>query len=359
MSKKAKIALYIALFLVIVVIIIYPKLNLHSDEAPHEDSAPASNQSETNVLPVNVRVVSPQPIDRFVQVTGSLMANEEVNLTAERAGIITKINFKEGESVKKGQILVYLNDSELQAQLQRLQYNLELRQQQESRQKQLLDKEAISQEEYDIALTELNTIKAEIKQVEAEINNSRIVAPFDGIIGLRSVSEGGYISPNESIARLIDLDPIKLEFSVPETYVEEININDIVYFSSKALQDEVKARVYAVEPHIDMETRTVKVRAITANKSQKFLPGMFVNIRIVFGTEENALMIPSEALIPEQNGFKVYKKQSGAAMEQRVKIGRRTPDEVQITEGINSGDTLITSGILQLRDGMKISVANL
>lgn len=355
MNKTTKRILVVLIVLVLAFIIIYPKLDFsggESDEPQEAGGGPA-----TGPIPVVVVVAEGQELENTISVTGSILANESVQLSPELAGMITRINFTEGQFVKKGQPLVYLNDDELRAQLERLNYTRKLYEQSENRQRQLLEREAISQEEYDIALNELNTNLSDLKIVEAQLAKSVIRAPFNGIIGLRQVSEGSYVGPADQIATLVNIDPVKIEFSVPERYANEVGVGDKVNFSRS--EDAVKGKVgevYAVEPRINTETRTLTMRALSENEDRKLLPGMFVRIKLILDVNDNSIMIPAQSLIPEMEGYKVFVVENGKAVEKKVSAGIRTENMVEVTEGIAQGDSVLTTGIMQVKNGSPVQV---
>src|SRR5690606_22813102 len=218
-----------------------------------------------------------------------------------------------------------------------------------------LAREAISQEEYDIVLNQFNTALADIKLVEAQLTKTVIRAPFNGMLGLRQISEGSVIGTGDVITSVVNIDPIKIEFSIPERYANQVTVGSPVFFSNESSGQEVKGQVYAFEPQIDLATRTLKLRAQSANKGSKFLPGMFVKIRFILEVTENALMVPAESVIPELSGYKVFVVGEGGKAEQRtVEIGTRTDTQVQVLSGLNEGDLVLTTGVMQVRQGMPI-----
>lgn len=356
MNKLTKGIITALIIIVIAFVVVYPKLNFAGDDNGQAPAAASGRQQ--GPLPVSVVVTAPERLESTISVTGSVQANESVALSPEQAGMITRISFREGEYVKKGQALVYLNDEELRAQQERLNYTRKLMEESENRQRRLLEREAISQAEYDIALNEMRTNLADIKVVEAQLAKSVIRAPFNGMIGLRQVSEGSYISPSEQIATLVNLDPVKVEFSVPERYANEVKIGDKISFTRNEQGGGTirTGEVYAVEPRIDTETRTLRMRAISENKDRKLLPGMFVRITLVLGVNDDALMIPSQAMIAEMEGYKVFVIEDGKAVEKQVKTGMRTDRRVQVISGLNAGDSVLTTGILQVKAGAPVKV---
>ncbi len=353
MKKQTKIALIVGIVLIVAIAFFYPRLNIKDENGSSTSSGAAGGSDQP--IPVNVVKLQRDTLRNQLQVTGTILPNESVSLRSEISGLVTRIAFNEGQYVTKGTPLVYLNDDELQAQFQRLQYTQRLFETQENRQKQLLAREAISQEEYDIVLNQFNTALADIKLVEAQLTKTVIRAPFNGMLGLRQISEGSVISTNDIITSVVNIDPIKIEFSIPERYANQVTVGSPVFFSNETSGDEVKGQVYAFEPQIDLATRTLKLRAQSANKGSKFLPGMFVKIRFVLEVTENALMVPAESVIPELSGYKVFVVGEGGKAEQRmVDIGTRTDSHVQVLSGLNEGDLVLTTGVMQVRQGMPI-----
>lgn len=354
MKKQTKLLLLLGILVLVAIAYFYPRWSGQQDASPSGGAAPG-NGASSEPLPVSVIQLKKEPLSNQLQVSGTILPNESVEIKPEISGLVTKINFKEGQVVSKGTPLVYLNDNELQAQFQRLQYTQKLFQTQESRQKQLLAREAISQEEYDIVLNQYNTAISDIKLVEAQLEKTVIRAPFTGRLGLRQISEGSVINPSNVIVSIVNSDPIKLEFSIPERYASLVSIGSSIFFSSESSKEEVEGKVYAFEPQIDAATRTLKLRAQSPNKSGKYLPGMFVKIRFVLDIEEEALLVPAEAVIPELSGYKVFVVGAEGKAEQRIiEIGTRTDTQVQVISGLNEGDLVLTSGVMQVRQGMPI-----
>lgn len=352
-SKKRILAVLVAIILIMAIIL--PKLNLFQTKA---DSQSGSGLAP-GATPVQTYLVQPQALNDRVITSGTVLANEQVELKSEVSGKITSIDFDEGTRVSHGQLLVKINDSELQAQLRKVIQQLELAEKREFRQSQLLDRQAVSQEVYDQTLIELNNLKAEVDLLEARIDKTEIRAPFDGIIGLRYVSIGDYISPSSRIAALLDLDPVKIDFSIPERYVGAVSSDDEIQFTAESLADSYTGKVYAIEPDVDLETRTLQLRAIASNTDSDILPGTFVEVELILDEIPDALMIPTEALIPEIQGQKVFLVKNGKAASASVKTGIRTEDKIQITEGIQPMDTVVTSGILSIRPGAEVQITEI
>lgn len=353
MKKQTKIIVIAGIILIIAVAFFYPRMN--SREVLKQGAATDSPASASQELIVNVVALRLESLTNQLQVTGTILPNESVDLRSEISGLVDRIAFKEGQYVTKGTPLVYLNDDQLQAQYQKLQFTQKLFESQENRQKQLLAREAISQEEYDIVLNQFNTTLSDIKLVEAQLSKTVLRAPFNGRLGLRMISEGSVIGTADVIASFVNIDPIKIEFSIPERYASEVKVGASVYFTNESGDQEVEGKVFAFEPQIDAATRTLKLRAQSSNREGKFLPGMFVRIRFVLSTLESALLVPAEAVIPELTGYKVFVVNAdGKAEERIIEIGTRTDTQVQVLKGLNEGDLVLTTGVMQARQGMPV-----
>lgn len=310
----------------------------------------------TKRLTVSAQKINPSRLIEKIMVSGTVLPNEEIALTSEIAGKIQYIYFKEGSTVTKGDVLVKMNDEELQAQLQKALNEKKLAEDNEERQRKLREKGIISQEEYDTVFTRVNSLQAEVDLIKARIEKTEITAPFDGIIGLRYVSEGAYIYPEMFIANLISIKPVKIDFAIPEKYGNIVKTGNRIIFSVEGNDQCYEAEVYAIEPKIDPKTRTLQLRALYSNAESEILPGAFAHIELSLREFENATQIPTEALLPELGGQKVYVYKDGAALPVFVETGIRTKDNIQITKGLQPGDTLITSGILQIRPGMPVEI---
>lgn len=351
MSSTFKKVLTAAIILLALGALVYPKVKpLFSSENN------ATPQSSRPPLQVDVTIVQAQQAQDKIFTTGTVLANEEVELRSEVSGKITEIYLKEGQKVKKGELLIKVNDSELKAQLQRAQYRLNLATELERRQKKLLEKGGISQENYDATLNEVNVLKSEVALIKAQIDKTEIRAPFDGVVGLKYVSAGSYISPSTRIASLQNINPVKVDFSVPERYVSQVKEGDKISFTVQGTDQEFEGEIYAIEPKIESQTRTLQIRALSDNTEGLLVPGAFADLELILRTIDDAVMIPTISLVPELQGQKVYLYKQGKVVQQRVQTGIRTEDQVQITEGVQPGDTLLTTGFLQVQEGMPVEI---
>lgn len=333
-----------------------PKVNeeLSSNEpAAHGNKQNGKGQK---ILNVNALRIQPQMLTDEYVTTGLILPDEEVALSFETSGKIVDISFTEGTTVQKGQLLAKVNDKPLQAQLKRLMAQLELARNRVFRQEQLLKKDAASQEAYEEAKTSLATLEAEIEGVKVNISLTELHAPFDGVIGLRQVSVGAYANPSTIIAKLTKITPLKVEFSVPERYANQIHKGVNMDFSVEGFQDAFHAQVYAVESSVDKDQHVFTARGLYANANRKLLPGQYASILLKKEEIPDAIVIPSEAIVPEMGVDKVFCYRSGKAMPVEINAGIRTASQVQVLSGLAVGDTIITSGTLQLRMGLPVTL---
>lgn len=305
---------------------------------------------------VETIVVHAEPMADRVTAIGTIRPNEEVQIRSEVAGKVDRVLFKEGARVARGDLLIKINDSELRAQLARATARLAIATTEADRQEHLYADSLVSQRDHSNAINEADVAKAEVQLIGAQLDKTEIRAPFDGVIGLRSVSDGSYVSPTAPIASLQDHTPVKIEFSVPERYAARIALGDRIAFTVEGVAKTFSGTIYAREAAIDAVTRALRVRATSPNEDGTLIPGAFANVEVVFA-ERQAISVPSFALIPELRGHRVFLLRGGKALSRSVEIGTRTDDKVEIVRGIEAGDTLITSAILQLKDGAPVKVA--
>jgi membrane fusion protein (multidrug efflux system) len=320
-------------------------------------SAPAAVEPAVEErLPVRVEEVEPGPLEELLITTGTVLANEQVTLVSEVSGKVEEILFHEGSVVEAGAVLVKLDTSTLSAERERARHRFELVQRQEARQQELLDEGLVSEEEYESTLSQLNVLQAELLLSEVELEKAEVRAPFSGIIGLRAVSPGSYVSSQTRLTTLQDIDPVKVEFSVPEAYARDLAVGDPVRFGIKGLDGEFMGRVYALEPAIDLETRSLTLRATAPNPEGTLLPGAFAEVRVAVREVSEALSVPAIAVVPELGGKKVFVLEEGLAQPRVVETGIRTETRVQITRGLEPGERVIVSNIPRLRVGIAVEV---
>ncbi|MFD1164828.1 efflux RND transporter periplasmic adaptor subunit [Sphingobacterium daejeonense] len=345
----------IIVLLIIVLVVggmVFYRITTNKEKAAEQNGRPAGRSE----MKVYGQVVQGQPFSDYLTLSGSIEADEQIEIHTEVSGIVESINFSEGGRVSQGQPLLRINDAELQAQLAQAQTRNNLAAENERRAKLLLEKEAISQEEYDIASADFRTAESQIQLIKAQLSKTVIRAPFSGRIGLRNISKGSYVTPATVIAQLVNTNRLKVSFSIPEKYANRVKVNHQVKFNVQGVQGEFTAKIYATEPAVEANTRTLLVKAITTNNSDNIIPGTFANIIFPLETLENGLLVPAEALIPVQNGKKLFVMKNGSANEVMVETGARTDEDVLITSGIQAGDTVLTSGVMSLRNGSKVNV---
>ncbi|MES2485004.1 MAG: efflux RND transporter periplasmic adaptor subunit [Bacteroidota bacterium] len=301
-------------------------------------------------------VVKPQQFNNTLSLSGSIEADEQVQITSEVSGIADKIFFTEGAMVKQGQVLLHINDIELRAQAASAKTRQNLASENERRAKLLLQKEAISQEEYDIASADFKTAQAQTQLINAQIGKASIRAPFSGVIGLRNISPGTYVTPQTLITTLVNSSSVKITFSVPEKYASQIKSNAKVKFTVAGDNATYTATVYALEPAVDVSTRTLRVRAVANNAEGNLIPGTFANVQLTLSKVDDAFLIPSEAIVPVQGGKKVFVSLNGKAKEVAVQTGTRTEADVIVLEGLKAGDTVLTTGVLTLKNDAPVKV---
>jgi membrane fusion protein (multidrug efflux system) len=323
-----------------------------SQKTPERIQGPAPSGSAV----LDAIIVREEPFANVVSVSGSIEPDEQVQLRSEISGIVREILFKEGAQVSKGQLLFKMDDAELQAQYSNALTRQQLAADNETRAKLLLEKEAISSQEYDVAKADLASAKAQTALVQAQLSKTSVHAPFSGKIGLRQVSNGEYLTPQTIVANLIRLDPVKILFAVPEKYSAQIKVGQSIHFQVTGSDTTFKAQIYAIEPGVDAATRTISMRATCPNPQQSLVPGSFARIEIPISRQENAVLVPTQAVIPIQNGKQVYVYRQGKAIAVMVETESRNSNDVFVTSGVSAGDTVLISGLMSLRDGMPAQV---
>lgn len=357
MNKKLKWSLIAALAIAIGAFGYYQLTPKENEELSAAENKPKGGNKK--VLSVNAKILKPHLLTDEILAVGRLVPDEEVQLSFETSGKITGIYFKEGSHVRKGMLLAKVNDQQYQAQLVRLEAQLPLAEERVYRQNALLQRDAVSKEALEIVKTELATLKADIDKIKAQIEMTELRAPFDGVIGLRQVSVGAYASPTTVIATLTSVKPIKVEFSVAERYANEVKKGTNLTFQVNGSIETYHAQVYATESSLDPETHNLPVKALYPNSNAELMPGLYADIRLKQKEIENAIAVPAEAIVPEMGKSKVFIYRNGKAEPVEVTTGLRTESEVQILKGLSEGDTILTSGTLQLRKGSVVEIASM
>ncbi len=353
MKKGWKIVIWVLLAGVIAFLAIKPVLNKQTKQ----EGAPGG--AARAKLTVSAEVIKPATMTQYTINTGNISPAEQVDLKFESNGKITDIFFNEGEYVEQGTLLARINQEPLKAQLNKLESQVKLASDRVYRQEELLKRDAVSQEAYQSVLTEYNKLQADIELVKAQIAQTELRAPFSGTIGLRQLSVGAFATQSTPIATLTQTSNLKIDFNVPESYSSEVKKGTPITFTlldNMGIERSYNAEVYAVESSVNKETRTLGVRALYDNSKGELMPGRYVSVTIVRDQIDNAISIPSECVIPEMGLYYVYLYRDGRAVPEYITTGLRTADRVQVLEGLSIGDTLLTSGVMQMRRGMAVDI---
>lgn len=340
--------------LLIVVIGGFVTYRIISNKGKNEDSKKFNDKKSATT--VNGIVIKTTTFDNNLALSGSIEANEQVEIHSEVSGIVEGIFFNEGSNVTKGQVLLKVNDIELKAQLRQALTREDLAAENARRAKLLLQKEAISQEEADVAKADLASAQAQSQLIRAQISKTSVRAPFSGKIGLRNISPGTYITPTVLVAKLVNTSKLKITFSIPEKYASEVKSGSVIDFKVSGSDKTYNARIYAIEPEVAVATRTLQIRALADNIDGKLFPGTFADIKLPLNIIKDAIVVPSQAIVPIQDGKKVFVANNGQAKEVMVDATTRTDSSILILAGLKPGDTLITSGVMSLKDEAPIKV---
>lgn len=309
--------------------------------------------------PVDAVVLQPAEIRESLDVTGTLVANQRVDIVSELTRKIVSVRVKEGSFVRKGQLLFVLDDADLQAQLDRLRQQERLAQLNEERLKDLIAHEAIAQQDYDQAETNLRVLQAQIRELQVLISKTRISAPFDGQVGIINVHEGAVVTVNTLLTDLEDNSLVKVEFSLPEKYAALIKRGSEHTFTTASGNHEYKAKITALAASLSENTRTLVVRAVAPNPKGELLPGQSARLNLSLATSGNALAVTSNALIPSSVGYSVFVAKNNKVQAVPVQIGQRNAGSVEIVNGLHAGDTIITSNLLRIGPGAPVHFATL
>jgi membrane fusion protein (multidrug efflux system) len=298
------------------------------------------------------------PMVREITAIGTLLSNESVIIRPEIAGRVLRISFEEGQRVKKGQLLVQLDDSTYMAELEQAKASLELSKANHERTVKLYSQGAATERSRDENLSKLRVDQARLEVARTNLEKSRLTAPFEGVLGLRKVSIGAYVTPGLDIVNLESIDLLKVDFSVPETALSFIAIGQQINVTADSFPGKsFSGEVFALDPRIDQNGRSVAVRAKLSSEGGLLRPGMFARVGLVTGRNDNAVMIPEEALIPRGAQLYVYKVVDGKVASQMVKVGLRREGRVEIVEGLKPDDVVVTAGHQKAREGAPVTLA--
>lgn len=321
----------------------------------NQAKAKTVHADKSGALMVNGYVARATEMPNQVITTGTLLSNELTEIRPEVSGRITDIYFTEGSYVKKGTLLVKLFDGDLQAQLEKLKIQKALADTTLARQEQLLKINGISRQTVDATRNQVAAYQAQLEYYQVEISKTAIRAPFSGTLGLRQVSEGAIVSPTTLITKIYQNNPLKLEFSIPEEYANQIKEGDEVSFTTSAYRtDTFSGKIYAINPGVNPQSHTLAMRARVPNEKNRLTPGAFASVQVHLQEIKDAVMVPTQSLMPTSKASQVVVCKNGKATFVPVETGIRTKDKVQIISGVQAGDTVLTTGILQVQPGMPV-----
>ena len=319
--------------------------------------AAGAGKGATGPIAVEVIQVKPTTVQEDLQAVGSLQSNESVILRPEVSGRISAIGFKDGQVVRKGQMLIALDNSLNAAEVAQMQAENDLALANLKRSEDLASRKFISSSAQDTAASNAQVAEAKLKLAQARLSKMRILAPFDGVVGIRGVSLGDYVKDGTDLVNVEDVRILKVDFRLPERNLTQIKVGQSIEVVADALPGERFAgNIDAINPRIDANGRSLELRARLENTAGKLRPGMFVRVRVIVGERANALLVPEEAIVPQGQEFFVYRVVEGQARRVPVKIGVRRDARVEIVDGLQAGDQVVTAGMRLSRDGQPVSI---
>ncbi len=324
---------------------------------PANAAGPAAASGPAAAVAVEAEPVSVGPLAQEVVAVGTLRANESVVLRPEIAGRVARISLQEGAPVRRGQLLLALDDAVYRAELAQAEANLDRSRRLRDSGSKLFADNYISSTEMDALQTAVKVDEAAVALARARLDKTRITAPFDGLVGLRRVSVGDYLNPGQDIANLEDITPIKLDFRVPEGYLSMLRVGQVLTVRVDAFPEQAFAgQVAAIDPRVAAEDRSIAIRGEIPNADVRLRPGLFARVNLVLATRENALTLPEQAVVPQGDAHFVYRVVEGKAARTPVTLGLRQDGRAEILSGLDAGDVVVTAGHLKLADGKPVSV---
>ncbi len=339
---------------IVLVFLIFVKATFFTSEKPKGQGQ--GKDGKKQATPVSVFVIGDKKIEDKIYANGTVLSNEEAELKLEASGRITYLNLPEGKTVRKGTLLLKLNDAEIRAQLEKIIAQLKLAAETESRQRNLLQLNGISKQEHETALSNLLSLKADSLYLRTQIAKTELYAPFDGTIGIKNISEGSYITPAVVVAVIQQINPVKIEFSLPEKYSALFKEGDIIEYKKEGINEVLSGKIAVKDPAVDLNSRSMRYRAISNNNKGLLYPGAFVRVELSVKDHSASLFVPTEAIVPIAKGKKVYIVKNNLAEEKIVETGIRTEDHVQVFSGLQVGDSVVVNGNFQLKNGGPVKV---
>ena len=325
------------------------------DKKKDADS-PAGAQMQQQAIIADAMIVSTRSLSADIEIPGTILANETTEIHPEVSGRVVELNVREGTFVSKGSLLAKLYDGDLQAQLRKLDVQLQIAEQTEKRQAELIKIQGISQQEYDLSLLGVSNLKADIDILKEAVRKTEIRAPFSGKLGLKNISDGAYVTSATIITTISQVNLLKVQFNVPEKYGSQLRTGQSINFTVDGSSKTYSANIIASEVKMDENTRSLAIRGIVNNGDASLIPGVFAKVKIVLGQNEHAIMIPTIVVQPLGRKKLVYLYKGGKSIPADITTGIRDSSSVQVLTGLSVGDTVITTGLLFLRPGADIKL---
>ncbi|MFA5420219.1 MAG: efflux RND transporter periplasmic adaptor subunit [Bacteroidales bacterium] len=310
-----------------------------------------------SALQVNALILSPRYFESRFIANANLIPYEETELKAPISGTVLAINFQEGQEVLKGQPLVQLDDRIWKARIRGLQAQLSIARSDVERNQSLLEVQGVSQEIVDKANSLIEELQAQVDELQVNISLANVSAPFNGRVGMRNFSLGSYLTQGQTITSLVQKDRLKVDFNIPERLMQFLKKGEEIKMVYQ--NDTLSAVIYAIDPKVNIDSRTLRVRCEMPNPEEKYMPGVFVEVIIPVSKDDKALVVPTSAVIPDLNAQTIYVYQGGKARRRTVQLGDRTDKQVRIRSGLNPGDTIITTGLMEVKDQLPVVIDNL
>ena len=330
---------------------------LRLDPEAERATQTAAAQESPAATAVEAATVEIGPVIDAMTVTGTLRSDEDAFISTEIAGRVNGVHFTEGEAVEQGDLLFTLDDAINRAEVATAKANLELSRRNSDRAVELLQRNAGTERARDETRAQLAINEAEVNLARTRLDKTRITAPFDGVVGLRRVSVGAYVTPGQDLVNLEDIDPIKVDFRVPERFLSAIRVGLPIEAKVEAWPDRTfEGEVYAIDPQIDAGGRSIAVRATIDNPDRLLRPGLFATVRLILESRDEALLVPEEAILAQGDGQYVYRVEEGVARLTEIRLGGRRVGQAEIRSGLEAGDVVVTAGQMKLSDGAPVRV---
>lgn len=328
----------------------------YQNRAADAASEPAGAPQDGFAVPVEAAPVEVGRVELSIPAVGSLRSNESVTIAPEIGGRLNEILVEEGQRIAKDTLIARLDQSVYKAELAAAMASFELSKSDVERARSMQQKDVASVQTVQQAESRLRATTAEIALAQAQLAKTEIQAPFDGILGLRQVSIGDYLEAGDEIINLEQVDPLKVDFRIPETYFSIAKVGQTIDLFVDALPNEAfEGRIYAIDPLIDREGRSILIRAEVPNSGDRLRPGLFVSVELVYDARENAVLVPEQAIVPIGQQSYVFRVVDGAAKQTEVELGIRQGGKVEVTKGLAAGDTVISAGQLKIADGVPVA----